>query len=494
MNYPEYFMKIRIFVLEKKLIHPMGETFHDFLQDESKLVGEAESISFPESEADIAEILQVMRENGTPVTIQGGKTGVVGSAVPLGGHIMNLSRMKKVISFSMKKDGEALLKVEPGITLLELRRAIQRLKTQKDLFWPPDPSETTASVGGVAATCAKGLCFHLYGKTSSYVSAMRVMNAEGSIRDLKKGQSAMVIDGKDRDLMDIYLGGEGMYGVITALTLRLIPKPKETWGIGFFFENQENGMAFADRLKDMSLEMPGTHIAAMEYLDRTTLDALGTHHDQGIRMLCNPGVTAHLSAMVYVEIHADRETHMQEMAAMLLKMVSLFNGDPDNTWAFSGEPEIDKMRNFLHAASETAVLHIENVRRKDARITKLGIDISLEGEGLEALFHRFEKELQKEKLKACFRGHLGCGSLHIDILPGSYIAYVKGKALMETWAEKFPDSLGNAVTSYGVGKLKKSIFCKTASKMRIHDIMQLKKQLDRNNIWNPGNMIEKDSA
>ena len=82
--------------MKQELIHPMDETFQDYLIDESKMTGSAESISFPQSEAEIAQILRVMRENGTPVTIQGGKTGVVGSAVPLGGHIMNLSRMKKV--------------------------------------------------------------------------------------------------------------------------------------------------------------------------------------------------------------------------------------------------------------------------------------------------------------------------------------------------------------------------------------------------------------
>ena len=185
---------------------------------------------------------------------------------------------------------------------------------------------------------------------------------------------------------------------------------------------------------------------------------------------------------------------MERSAEKLMMIGSRFNLDPDNTWAFCGEPEVDKLRNFLHAAAETAILHIENARREDSRIYKLGIDISLEREGLTTQIHRFEKELQKEHLKACFRGHVGSGTLHIDILPQSHAAFVKGKALLETWAERFPVSLGNAITAYGVGKLKKSILLKTVSPAYIDDIIQLKKQLDQDNLWNPGNMIEKEPS
>jgi D-lactate dehydrogenase (cytochrome) len=476
--------------LARQLIHPLTETYHEYLKDESKLEGAADSISFPESEAEIDTILQVMRKNQMPVTIQGGKTGVVGSAVPAGGHIMNLSRMNKVKSFFAAGEGEALLKVEPGVTLNELRRAIDRLKTPKAFFWPPDPSETTATVGGVASTDAMGLCFHLYGKSVSYVSGIRVMNAEGSIRDLKRGQGAIVLNGESKDLLDVYLGGEGMYGVITELTLRLIPKPGEIWGIGFLFEDREDGMSFSDQIKATSMKVQGAKIAAIEYLDHTIINALEMHKSNMTGLIPIPDTTTPISAIVYVEIHGDQQEAIEEIAESLVMIGSSFNVDPDKTWAFSGELEIDKMRNFLHAAAETAILQIAKVRSEDPRITKLGLDISLEGDGLKTWVGRIEKTLQKKHLKAVYWGHIGSNRLHIDILPGSYEEFVKGKALLETWAERFPASVGNAIKSYGIGKLKKSIFRKTVSKAYIEALLRLKKQLDRHNLWNPGNMIE----
>jgi D-lactate dehydrogenase (cytochrome) len=476
--------------LKKQLIHSMDDTYHEYLRDESKMRGAADSISFPESEAEIGNILRVTRENRMPVTIQGGKTGVVGSAVPSRGHIMNLSLMNKVKSFFIAEAGEAFLKVEPGITLNELRKAIDRLETPKALFWPPDPSESTATVGGIASTDAKGICFHLYGKSTSHISGIRVMNAEGSIRDLKSGQDAIVINGKSKDLQDVYLGGEGMYGVITELTLRLMPKPREIWGIGFFFEDREDGMSFSDQLKATSFEVQGANIAAIEYLDHTIINALERRKNELTKLKHIPDVATRIATMVYVEIHGDQEEAIEEIAEALMTIGSSFNGDPDHTWAFSGEPEIDKMRNFLHAAAEIAILHVEKVRSEDPRITKLGIDISLEGDGLKTWVSRIEKTLQKENLKAGYWGHIGSNRLHIDILPGSYGEFVKGRALFETWAERFPASLGNAITSYGIGKLKKSIFLKTVSKAYIEELHQMKKQLDKHNLWNPGNMIE----
>lgn len=475
-------------VLEKKLIHPMRERFHNYLKDESMMMGAAESISFPETEAEIGKILQLMRENRTPVTIQGAKTGVVGSAVPLRGHIMNLSHMKKIKSFSISQDGEALVTVEPGVTLEDLRKAIQRLETPKAFFWPPDPSELTATVGGIASTNAKGTCYYLYGNTASYIPGIRVMNAKGIVRDVKKGQDTLVVNGEPKDLLDVYLGSEGMFGVITAITLRLLPKPGEQWGIGFFFETSENGMSFADKLKATSFQVQGADIAAIEYLDPTIINALEVHHNPRVKLMHTAGSDAPLSAMVYVEIHGEQEKAIEKIAQYLMVDASKFNSDPDKTWAFSGEPEIDRVRNFLHAADLTVISHIEKARCVDSRITKLGLDFSLERNGLKTLVNRLENKLQEENLKACFRGHMG-SSLHVDILPESYEEFVKGKAFWETWVEKYPDALGSAITSYGIGKLKRSIFLKTLSTACLRDLLQLKKQLDQESLWNPGNMI-----
>jgi D-lactate dehydrogenase (cytochrome) len=345
-------------------------------------------------------------------------------------------------------------------------------------------------VGGIASTGAKGICSHLYGGSNSYIDGIRFMTAEGSIHEIKKGQAAVFVNGKSIDLLDVYLGGEGMYGVITELILRLIPKPKEIWGICFFFEDIDDGLSFADHIKDTSFSVEGAEIAAIEYLDGTTIDAIEQYKQHVTKLKDMPDIETSIAGMVYLEIHGAQEEAVEEIAEAIMMAVVSFNMDPAKTWAFSGEREIEKMRNFLHAADETAILQLEKVRLEDQRITKLGIDMSLEEASLKTSVRRFGKNLNEKKLTAGFFGHIGSNRLHINIVPKNYGDYVRGRTLLEKWAEKYPGSCGSAITAYGIGKLKKSIFLKTASKADIEDIIQLKKQLDKNNLWNPGNMIE----
>ncbi|MDA3831763.1 MAG: FAD-binding protein, partial [Spirochaetales bacterium] len=110
--------------MKRESIVELDESYREYLSDESKLIGNAESISFPESEQEIRDIYQFMQKERIPITIQGGRTGVAGGAVPFGGHIINLSRMNKLSGFEISDSGENLLKVQPGVTLLELELEI----------------------------------------------------------------------------------------------------------------------------------------------------------------------------------------------------------------------------------------------------------------------------------------------------------------------------------------------------------------------------------
>ncbi len=233
--------------MRSELIQPLDERYQTYLHDESRLSGEAQSISFPESEAEIAAIVAEMRAASTPVTVQGGRTGLTGGAVPLGGHVMNLARMNRIGHPQRMDDGTWVVTVEPGATLLELRRALAGARADRALFWPPDPTESTATVGGVVSCNARGLTAALYGSTREQIAALRVVTADNAPRDVAHGSEACC-PGCGLDLFDLVAGGEGMFGVIGGLTLKLRPKPRVVWGICFFFPDRESLCAVADRL------------------------------------------------------------------------------------------------------------------------------------------------------------------------------------------------------------------------------------------------------
>ena len=111
-----------------KLIKPMSEEFAEYLRDESRTIGKADSISFPKNEREIVEIIQELYSKVIPITLQGARTGLAAGAVPKGGHIMNLSKMDKITS--MRKDEKGLfhVSVQPGTILSNLKESISGKK------------------------------------------------------------------------------------------------------------------------------------------------------------------------------------------------------------------------------------------------------------------------------------------------------------------------------------------------------------------------------
>lgn len=198
-------------LMGRALIYPLEEKYQDYLSDESRMVGRASSISFPETEEEIVAIITAMRRNPIPITIQGGKTGIAGGAVPLHGHILNLSKMNRVKQLILTGQGETLLKVEPGITLLELAREIKKLESEEELFWPPDPTETAATVGGIASCNAKGISAHHYGETREHIVGAKVALSNGVTQELKRGETFVPFLRGQEDLLDLFLGGEGLF-------------------------------------------------------------------------------------------------------------------------------------------------------------------------------------------------------------------------------------------------------------------------------------------
>jgi D-lactate dehydrogenase (cytochrome) len=184
-----------------------SEFLKEYLRDESRLMGKADSISFPENQAEIQEILKKHRAASVPVTVQGSRTGITGGAVPLQGHILNLSRMNKVLGLRRDQHNDVFyLTVQPGLKLQELvlilqtgqfnttdwdgesLAALANLVQQGPYFFPPDPTESTASLGGMVACNASGARSFYYGPTRKYIEAIQVILADGSQLVLQRGK------------------------------------------------------------------------------------------------------------------------------------------------------------------------------------------------------------------------------------------------------------------------------------------------------------------
>ncbi len=475
--------------MEKELIRTFDQKYIDYLSDESGLVGKAESISFPQNEDEAREVINQLYSRNTPVTIQGGRTGLAGCAVPIQGHILNLSRMNRVKEYMKSGAGDHLLVVEPGLTLEDLRRAIKALPGEEELFWPPDPTETTATAGGIISCNARGISSHYYGETRQHVSALRVLKSGGTIAEIKRGDKTVPFLGGHMDLLDLVIGSEGMLGVITGLTLKLQPRPPAMWGFMLFFKEQDDLFRFTGDLEKNKFRIGEAGLAVAEYMDRVTIELLQQYKDSVPPIKVTPGIPEGTGAMVYLEVHSVTEDNLENVAATLIDMVETYNCDPDQAWAVTGEAEIEKIRAIRHAASECTNRLMQDHRLNQPQLMKLETYIRREDESFKPVVKTYEEDLSNEGLKGAIFGHIAGSHLHANILPEDYMQYEKGLKLLEKWAREAGKKKEKACSQHGVGKLKKSMFQLMAPAGLIEELKQVKNSCDRTGLWNPGNMF-----
>ena len=170
------------------------------------------------STQEVSNILKYANEHKIAVTVRGAGTGLVGAAVALkGGIVLDMTMMNHFLEL----DEENLtLTVEPGVLLMDLASYVEK----KGFFYPPDPGEKSATIGGNISTNAGGMRAVKYGVTRDYVRALEVVLADGSIVEFG---GKVVKNSSGYDLKDLIIGSEGTLGIVTKIVLKLLPLPKK---------------------------------------------------------------------------------------------------------------------------------------------------------------------------------------------------------------------------------------------------------------------------
>ena len=291
-----------------ELLHPMADGAYDeYLRDESRSTGWAEAISFPRSEEEAAAVMKAAAAAKIPVTVQGARTGLTAAAVPHGGYVINASRMNKTLG--LRGDGESgfFIRVQPGLLLTQLNRmleqksfvidgwdeesraALSSFEAGKWIF-PPDPTEISASLGGMVSCNASGAKTFFYGPTRNYVEGLRLVLPDGDVLAIRRGQfrargreftlttvSGRSISGRlpsysvpqvksaagyyvesDMDMIDIFIGAEGTLGIVTEIELRLVPAPLMRIGAVAFMKEQKSAL---DLVRVLRGELPAPALA-----------------------------------------------------------------------------------------------------------------------------------------------------------------------------------------------------------------------------------------
>lgn len=530
--------------MQNRLIHTNIEDFADYLKDESRISGHADSISFPQTVEEISSVLHLIRNEEKSITIQGARTGITGGAVPHGGHILNLSRMNRILALCFDEDSDRFfMKVQPGLILSELRQkisgghidttewdndsidALKTLKRKGTYFFPPDPTEPSASVGGMAACNASGACSFLYGPTRRYVQALTILLADGSIVSLKRGKqkatgrcfSLSANSGKtykgnlpsyvmpvvknasgyyardNMDLLDLFTGSEGTLGIIAEMEITLIKKPSFTWGITSFLPRKEI-IPFVRSIRGDHLAQgfaKGLPIfpAAIEFFDTNSLTLLKEMKKKHAAFTSLPQIPDGEIGAVYVEFHADNEDILNDAVLCLSDIITDCGGNEDTTW-FATEPhELERLTLFRHAVPEAVNLYIDMRKKNGLAITKLGTDMAVQNSLLQDIYTMYHTTLKENKLNSVMFGHIGDNHIHVNILPESEEEYETGKALYREWAEQITGLGGSVSAEHGIGKLKTDFLTIMYGEKGVREMWAVKKLFDPHMIFNPGSLF-----
>jgi glycolate oxidase len=435
------------------------QTLENYAGDKWFATHQPDAVALPRSTGSVSKILRFANLNGIPVTPRGAGHGYVGGCVPIhGGIALSLERMNRILEINAD---DFVAVVQPGVNTQQFQETVER----KNLFYPPDPaSRANNFIGGNIATNAGGPRCLKYGVTRDYVLGLEVVLADGSIVKLG-GRTHKNKTGFD--LHRLFVGSEGLLGIVTEATLKLLPLPpfRANLAVGF--------CSIKDAAQTIrAIFAAGILPCALEIADEFTLAAAYKRtKSEHLR-----GCKAHLIA----ELDGQKKSVIIEIRE-LENIIRRQN--PNFIERGLGDKQCEAVWQIRREFSYSL---------RDTGLTKLNEDIVVPRGKLVELF-QFTARLQKKHglPVACF-GHAGDGNIHTNVMvdfaqPGA--KQRAGAALDELFAQVI--AWGGAITGeHGIGLAKKRWWPLAVSReaRELHRIV--KRALDPKGILNPGKFIK----
>ena len=450
-------------------VYVNGDINKDYFHDEMPIYGKGEPDVVIEATTteDIAKIVKLCYENSIPVIPRGAGTGLTGAAVAIyGGVMIDMSKMNKILEYDMEN---FVVKVQAGVLLNDLAEDTQR----QGLLYPPDPGEKFATLGGNVSTNAGGMRAVKYGCTRDYVRAMTVVLPTGEI--VKMGATVSKTS-TGYSLLNLMIGSEGTLGIITELTLKVIPAPKETISLIIPYENLEDCIAtvpkfFMAHLQPQALEFMEKEIvlASERYLGKSVFPQKLEGIDIGAYLL----VTFDGDNMEELEEITEKASEIVFEQGAIDVLVADTPAKKKDAWAARSS--------FLEAIeAETKLLDECDVVVPVNQIAKyLTYVKSLEGD------YSF-------KIKSF--GHAGDGNLHIytcanDMDEDEFKTQVAD--FMKKIYKKAAEYGGLISGEHGIGYGKMSYLADFAGETNMRLMEGIKKVFDPKMILNPGKVCYK---
>jgi len=495
----------------------------EYLHDESRLQGErVEVMHFPATTEQAAAAVRLARSRGHRVAVSGGRTGIVGGAVPMGAEeIISLEKLIFRPRLRRDADGNWYVRLGAGTTIDALRRALDEgdFECEGDppdvpLFYPVDTTERSAEIGGTIATNASGARTLYYGPTRNWVSWMKVVVPDGRVLALGRGEVRsrdgelrfLGGDGRysmlsipevrypptkhtagyylkpDMDAIDLFIGSEGTLGIVTEAELRLIEKPPNRLFLTLFLDAEHEALDIVKACKQDGR----FQILAMEYFGPNAIELLRQKRAElgASGGLVSLPETARMA--LYLEFVFEDERGLDALHCRLLEMFDSLGIDPEKSWAGFGAKEMEKMKELRHAVPEAVNTIIGQRQRTDPTLHKVGTDMAVPRSALRSMMKFYRSRLEQSGLDYVIFGHIGDGHLHVNILPEAAEQVERAKSLYLEFAREVVRNGGSVAAEHGIGRIKKMFLPIQYRAEELAAMRRVKQVIDPLGTLNPG--------
>ncbi|HYK17566.1 MAG TPA: FAD-binding oxidoreductase [Bryobacteraceae bacterium] len=433
------------------------------LQDASGYTGYTDQDFTPATESELLEILRNATRDRIPITISGGLTGLTGGAIPQGGWSVSMERFQRLeIS-----PGRAI--AGAGVSL----DALQAAASPTGQFYAPDPTETTASVGGTIVNNASGSRSFRYGATRRHVLGLRVAFMDGTVREFHRGDrvdfpvaeiplscttknTAGYLLQPEMEWIDLLAPSEGTLAVVIEAELQLLPKPKDVLAGVIFLENDD---AALDAVRAWH-HLRGLRM--IEYFDRNSLLFLRERF---------PEVPGNAGVALLIEQEEGDIDYWVDHA-------------PEDSWFADNDKDRERFRKFRHALPE---LVNDTVRRRG--FLKLNSDYAVPLHRNREMLAAYHGRLRSAGLDYVIFGHIGDAHVHVNILPKSQAEFDTGQELMLEFARQAVAFGGTVSAEHGLGKRKAKLLAIQYTPDQIEAMKNVKRHLDPNWLLSPGTLF-----
>jgi FAD/FMN-containing dehydrogenase len=430
-----------------------------YLTDASGFKGFADRIFYPANDRELVAILEAAMKDRVPVTVAGAGSGLTGSRVPQGGWVLSLEKFRHL------EIGNAKAVAGPAVTLLELRDMAARTRQ----FFPPDPTEITASIGGAIATNASGSRSFRYGSTRRHVIALKVALMNGKIVEYRRGEKidfdvpVIPIPNTTKytagyrlqpgmDWINLFCGSEGTLGIILEAELALLPIPREIFAGVIFFPSDEQALCAVDKWR------PLPELRMLEYADRNSLDLLLVRY---------PEIPPEARAALLIEAEGE---DVESWDARLADAGAL----KEASWFATAPKDRERFRRFRHSLPE---LVIDTVVRRG--FLKMGTDYAVPLDHNREILAYYRQSLDAALPgRYVIYGHIGDAHVHVNMLPGSAEDAAMASALLNDFARQAVALGGTVSAEHGLGKRKAKLLSLQYAPEHIEAMKEVKRRFD----------------